>query len=549
MTTLSTLPDTFRAPRQHSPAAPWWVDAVVYQVYLRSFADSNGDGDGDLAGLTSRLDHLCWLGVDALWLTPHYPSPQADGGYDVTNYCDVDPMYGTTEDFGDLLEAAHARGLRVLIDLVPNHTSSQHPWFKAAMADADSVERDYYHFADPGPDGGVPNNWQSCFGGPAWTLDPVSGQYYLHLFSPDQPDLNWRHPHVRSHFEDVLRFWLDLGVDGVRVDVAAGLVKDAQLRDNPGVYAADLMGHGPEQRHTWDQPEVHDIWAAWRAIANEYAVQRALIGEVCLADLEAVSQYCRTEEMHSAFALQLLKTPWEATAWARCLGKTAAAFDTVAGVPSWVLGNHDKDRATTRFGGGDLGHARARGAAMLLLSLPGSAYVYAGDELGLPNADVDPKDRRDPIFVRSGGERVGRDGCRTPMPWEESGPTLGFSSAARGWLPTPAGWQDKSVQAQRKDPSSTLSLHRSALHLRRELEAGTGRAVVSSHPDRPDVLEVGNVLVSGQRLTALLNMGEAPVLVPDVGGHLLLASAADVVRSSSGVTLPVGACAWVFDEQ
>src|SRR3954466_9353735 len=378
LATARTSPDP-----QASPA-PWWRTAVVYQVYLRSFADGNGDGIGDLAGLRSRLPYLSWLGVDALWINPHYPSGGTDGGYDITDYRAVDPDYGDVADLEALVSDARKLGLRVVLDVVPNHTSDRHPWFQAALADPDCAEAGRYHFAPPSEE--PPNNWRSLFGGPAWSRTP-DGRWYLHLFAPEQPDLNWRDPAVAADFEKTLRFWLDRGVSGFRVDVAYGLFKDARLRDNPGAYSPTLFGHGPEQAMTWNQPEVHDVWRRWRSICDEYP-DTMLVGEVCLADLDEVALYSRPDELHQSLSFRLLKSPWSAESFAEGVQSALDAFGPVGAPVSWVLGNHDKDRLVTRLGDGAAGTARARAAALLMLALPGSAYVYAGDELALPQAEV-----------------------------------------------------------------------------------------------------------------------------------------------------------------
>ncbi|MEJ5868272.1 glycoside hydrolase family 13 protein [Pseudokineococcus sp. 5B2Z-1] len=522
----------------------WWRDAVVYQVYLRSFADGDGDGVGDLAGLRSRLPHLAWLGVDALWITPHYPSGGADGGYDVCDYRSVDPELGDVEDVRLLVEDAHALGLRVLLDVVPNHTSDQHPWFRAALADPDGPHARKYVFAPPSEE--PPNNWRSLFGGSAWSRTP-DGRWYLHLFSPEQPDLDWREPSVAEDFEETLRFWLDLGVDGFRVDVAYGLFKDAGLRDNPGTYSPTLFGHGDEQRHTWDQPEVHAVWRRWRALVDSYGDeaggQRMLVGEVCLADLDRVAAYVRPDEMHQSFAFRLLKSPWDAAAFAEGVCSALTAFDRVGAPVSWVLGNHDKDRQVTRFGGGAHGLSRARSAAMLLLALPGSPYLYAGEELGLPQVVVPDEAKQDPIFFRSGGLRAGRDGCRIPMPWT-TGPAAGFSAegSAPPWLPQPAGWEELSVERQAADPASTLQLYRTALVLRRELRAlGRGPASLER---RGDVLVVHRGDDATGRVSCWVNMGHEAVAVP-CDGEVLLASEGSVTAGDGWVSLPASTAVWV----
>ncbi|MBW8765523.1 MAG: glycoside hydrolase family 13 protein [Geodermatophilales bacterium] len=527
-----------RAP--HSPS-PWWRTAVVYQVYLRSFADSNGDGIGDLAGLRSRLPYLAWLGVDAVWINPHYPSGGADGGYDVVDYRAVDPDYGDVADLEALVQDARRLGLRVVLDVVPNHTSDRHPWFRAALADPDSPEAARYHFAPPSEE--PPNNWRSLFGGPAWSRTP-DGRWYLHLFAPEQPDLNWRDPAVAADFEKTLRFWLDRGVSGFRVDVAYGLFKDARLRDNPGAYSPTLFGHGPEQAMTWNQPEVHDVWRRWRSICDEYP-DTMLVGEVCLADLDEVALYSRPDELHQSLSFRLLKSPWSAESFAEGVQSALDAFGPVGAPVSWVLGNHDKDRLVTRFGGGAAGTARARAAALLMLALPGSAYVYAGDELALPQAEVPDEAKRDPIFFRSHGARTGRDGCRVPIPWNASA-GVGFSpgGAAEPWLPIPSGWRSYAVSRQTRDDGSTLHLYRRALTLRADHPAlGSGDATVSR---RGDVLTV-RCTAAGRTVRCVVNMGTETVLVRS-SGTVLLASAAHVHSSGRTIALPADTAVWVAED-
>jgi alpha-glucosidase len=520
--------------------SPWWRDAVVYQVYLRSFADSDGDGVGDLTGLRSRLPYLAWLGVDAVWINPHYPSGGADGGYDVVDYRAVDPDYGDVADLEAVVADARRLGLRVLLDVVPNHTSDRHPWFRAALADPDGPEASRYHFAPPSD--APPNNWQSLFGGPAWSRTP-DGRWYLHLFSPEQPDLNWRDPAVAADFERTLRFWLDRGVSGFRVDVAYGLFKDAALRDNPGAYSPTLFGHGPEQAMTWDQPEVHDVWRRWRAVCEEYP-ETMLVGEVCLADLDRVAQYSRPDELHQSLSFRLLKSTWDAGAFAEAIGGALDAFGTVGAPVSWVLGNHDKERQVTRFGGGEVGAARARAAALLLLALPGSAYVYAGDELGLPQAHVPPELRQDPIYHRSGGARAGRDGCRVPMPWNAS-PGVGFSpaGAAEPWLPVPEGWDAHAVSRQAGQGGSVLTLYRRALALRRAHPAfGSGRATVGVEDGVLTVRSTGDA----GTVRCLVNMGSGTRLA-SCPGTVLLASTR-VHASNGSVALPADSAVWVLED-
>jgi len=525
---------------------PWWRDAVTYQVYLSSFADGNGDGIGDLAGVTARIPYLARLGVDAIWLTPHYPSPGADGGYDISDHMSVHPDFGTLEDYDRLLKQAHAAGLRVLIDIVPNHVSEQHRWFRDALAGVPGA-RDRFHFRTPRTDGAVPNNWQSLFGGPAWTLDEGSGLYYLHLFSPQQPDLNWNHPDVRDHFEQVLRFWLDRGTDGVRVDVAAGLLKDPDLRDNPGTYAPGLFGHGPEQVHTWDQEGVHDIYRSWNALLAEYEHQPASVGEVCLADLTATARYCRPDELGSAFTIELLKTPWGAGEYARAIEGPVATFTEVGAKPAWVLSNHDKSRMRTRFGGGDVGAARARAAALLLLALPGQAYLYAGDELGLPDADVPAHARRDPIYHRSGGGRLGRDGVRVPLPWAVGEPHCGFShTGADLYLPQPEDWAAYAAGEQWEDEHSFLNLYAELLRIRKSSPLfGTAQATVTADGD---LLTVHLRDRSGAAGRCVVNMGDPAVTTPEPG-RLVALSHFDVWAFEQQLFLPGASAAWMIDDR
>ena len=422
----------------------WWRDAVFYEIYVRSFADSNGDGIGDLPGITSRLPYLRDLGVDAIWLTPFYPSPGADHGYDVADYVDVDPAHGTLADFDELVTSAHGLGLRVIADIVPNHTSSEHPWFTG--------DRSRYVTA-PGH-GGVPNNWPSNWGGPAWTLDEERGEYYLHLFAPEQPDLDWHDPGVRDDFRGILRFWLDRGVDGFRIDVAHGLVKDASLADEPEPFPVSRLSS--DWRTAIDQPEVHDVYRDWRRLAAGYDGDRVLVGEIVFSDQTRVAPYLRPDELQLAFNFSLVFQPWDADAIRRSIDESLAALPIV----TWVLENHDVTRLATRFG-----PEAARAALLLLLALPGPAFLYQGQELGLDEVDLPDEVRQDPILRRSGGTRKGRDGCRVPVPWERNGSGLGFTTGTP-WLPQPAAWGDRSVEAQTGDPGSMLELTRRALALR-----------------------------------------------------------------------------------
>ena len=489
----------------------WWRDAVVYEVYVRSFADANGDGIGDLEGVRTRLPYLAALGVDAVWLTPFYRSPMVDAGYDVADYRDVDPMFGTLADFDRLTADAHERGLRVLVDLVPNHTSTAHPWFRAALAGGPgSAARGRYLFRPGRGDNGElpPNDWRSVFGGPAWTRVP-DGEWYLHLFAPEQADLNWRAPEVHEEFRDILRFWLDRGADGFRVDVAMGLYKDAALPDVGDVLPNDATARtgGP----IWGRPEVHDVYREWRRLLDGYPGDRLAIGEVWTDGVDDLVRYVRPDELHQVFGFDWLMAPWSADAFAKVITDSMTVLTRGGAAPTWVLANHDKERTPTRYGGGPRGLARARAAALTMLALPGSAYLYQGEELGLPEVtEIADDARQDPIWARSGHTVPGRDGCRVPIPWTEGPPPYGFSAgAARPWLPMPDGWGAWSVTAQRGDPDSTLRLYMDALRLRRELGG-----LPFSGPERLGDTGDAVAFTRGPAFTCVLNCGETPVPLP-----------------------------------
>ncbi|WP_030982900.1 glycoside hydrolase family 13 protein [Streptomyces sp. NRRL S-1813] len=477
-----------------SNPAPWWRSAVIYQVYVRSFADGNGDGVGDIAGIRSRLPYLKSLGIDAIWINPWYKSPMADHGYDVADYREIDPLFGTLADAEALIEEAHQHGIRVIPDIVPNHTSDQHAWFKAALAAGPgSPERARYHFRDGrGPDGAEPpNNWQSVFGGPAWTRLP-DGQWYLHLFAPEQPDLNWAHAEVQAEFEDVLRFWFSRGVDGFRIDVAHGLVKDPGLPDLPTRSGPGAPGAGEQADHPyWNRDEVHAIYRAWRRVADEFPGERSFVAEAWADTPDRLAAYVRPEGLHTAFNFDFLMTSWDATALREVIDRSLGTLGSVGAPATWVLSNHDVVRHPSRFGRTvakkwvankpyrpegpldlELGVRRARAAALLMLSLPGGAYVYQGEELGLAEVEDLPEEvLQDPIWERSGHTDAGRDGCRVPIPWSGHSAPYGFSptgASGEPWLPQPAHWKDLSVAAQTGDPASMLELYRRALHLRRD---------------------------------------------------------------------------------
>lgn len=527
--------------------AEWWRQAVFYQIYPRSFADANGDGEGDLRGVVDRMPYLASLGIDALWLCPFYPSPQVDGGYDVADYCDVDPRFGTLADADALVASAHANGIRVTIDLVPNHCSDQHAWFRAALASgAGSPERARFHFRDGrGSDGDEPpNNWRSVFGGSSWTRvrepDGTPGQWYYHLFAPEQPDLNWGNPEVLAEFERILRFWLDRGVDGFRIDVSDALIKDTTWPDtDTGDPVIPKDAGSP----------VHDIYRAFRRVMDSYPGDRMAVIETG-APNDVVALFLRPDEMHLAFNLRFAKAAWDVADFRDAIASSLAANAIVGAPGTWVLDNHDNPRSVTRFaadvrlegdyvpdavptsgeGPADLdiarGVRRARAAALLLLALPGAAYLYQGQELGLPNVDDLPDSvLQDPVFRRTGGRVRGRDGCRVPMPWAGSVPPFGFSlDRVETWLPMPTAWRALTVEAQEANPASMLALFRRALALRRAEPSLRGGAVAWLDGDASPqaALRLGRQAPLGRRLVVVTNFGDAATPLPP--GEVLLAS-------------------------
>ncbi len=554
---LSDAPSTAAATAADAGRRDWWRDAVIYQVYPRSFADGDGDGMGDLPGITARLPHLRDLGVDAVWLSPFYASPQADAGYDVADYRAVDPMFGTLTDADDLVRGAHELGLRVIVDLVPNHCSDQHEWFKRALREGPgSALRERFHFR-PGRGGGElpPNDWESIFGGPAWTrtVDPdgTPGEWYLHLFAPEQPDFNWNHPAVHDEFRSVLRFWLDLGVDGFRIDVAHGLVKAEGLPDIG--HAEQLTLLGSAAMPYFDQDGVHEIYRGWRLILDEYPGERIAVAEAWTPTIERAARYLRPDELHQAFNFEYLATPWDAGALRRVVDTSLTAMGSVGAPATWVLSNHDVTRHATRLahrsalgadgaaaptqlrepGDRELGLRRARAATLLMLALPGSAYLYQGEELGLPDVtDLPDEVRQDPSFFRAAGQDGYRDGCRVPIPWSGQAAPYGFGPREGGpsWLPQPAAWADLSVEAQTGDPRSTLELYRAALALRRSHPAlGAGTAVtwldapegVLAFRRDGDIAADGTDLAGGRGFVCTVNLTGRAITVPAPGRPLL----------------------------
>ena len=563
-----TLPATSTHPRDRQDPQTWWRSAVVYQIYPRSYADGNGDGVGDIAGIRSRLPYLAALGVDAIWISPWYPSPMKDAGYDVADYRDIEPVFGTLADADAMIAEAHELGIKVIIDIVPNHFSDQHPWFGEALAAGPgSPERERFVFREGrGPGGDLPpNDWESTFGGSAWrrttNADGTPGQWYLHLFTPEQPDVNWSSPDIRKEFETTLEFWFDRGVDGFRIDVAHGLVKDASLPDVAGLGFPFDDDSDAELNHPhWDQPGVHEIYRSWRAIAERYTPARAFVAEAWVGRPARLAAYVRPDELHTAFNFEFLKAPWTPRQLRGVIRSTLASHAGVGAPATWVLANHDVPREVSRYARPqellepiqvglddllplpadfDLGRRRARAAALLMLSLPGSAYVYQGEELGLPEVEDIPEARlQDPIFTQTGGTLRGRDGCRVPVPWTRDPESYGFSPAGspEPWLPQPRDWAELSVAAQEGDPGSMLELYRAALVLRRDLGLGIGD--LTWVDAGPDVVAFRR----GDGFECRVNLGATPMELP-ADAEVLLASgdvASGVLPTDTAVWLAIG---------
>jgi alpha-glucosidase len=517
---------------------PWWSTALFYQVYPRSFRDSDGDGVGDLDGVTAQLDYLQSLGVDAIWLNPVMVSPMADNGYDVADPRDVDPMFGGTEALDRLTAGAHALGIKVTMDLVPNHTSSAHPWFQAALASSPgSHQRERYIFRDGTGTGGIrpPNNWVSIFGGPAWTrvveADGNPGQWYLHLFDAEQPDLNWDNPEVFEDLEKTLRFWLERGIDGFRIDVAHGMAKPPGLPDMEVVKAEVLLADMDDDPR-FNNDGVHEIHRRIRRVFDDYP-DAVAIGEVWVYDNEQFARYVRPDELHLGFNFRLLRADFDTAAIRGAVENSTAAAAIAGATPTWTLANHDVDREPTRYGGGAVGLARAKAMALLMLALPGAAFIYNGEELGLPNVELPDEALRDPVWERSGHTRRGRDASRVPMPWAGDAPPFGFSTNPDTWLPLPPEWAELTVEKQRRDPGSTLTFYTQAIQLRRSRREFTGTSIewLDSPADSVVFRNSGGVV-------CVLNAGTRPIPLP--GGEVLLCSAGLVDGD-----LPPDAAAWL----
>ena len=554
-----------QVPTDQAIEIPWWRRATVYQVYIRSFADGNGDGTGDLAGLRSRLDYLKALGVDAVWVNPWYPSPMSDGGYDVSDYRSIHPDFGSLEEADSFIDEAHERGLRVLIDLVPNHTSVEHPWFQAALAAGPgSPERDRYIFRDgKGEDGSEPpTNWPAVFGGPAWnrvddgTDEDTLSQWYLHIFDTSQPDLNWENDEVRRTFDDIFRFWLDRGVDGFRIDVAHSLTKDHSLPDVPHGVDVTEAQHRPDGSHPhWDRDDLHEIVRRWRRIIETYD-DRMMVAEANVHP-SRLPLYLRHDEYHQSFNFDLLNARWSAKDFTDIVVEAVSAAAKIGAASTWVLSNHDVVRHCTRYGlpigieprpwlldgphdalDAEAGARRGRAAALMALALPGSTYIYQGDELGLPEVwDLPTEVLEDPSWERSKHTDKGRDGSRVPLPWTVDGPSFGFGSGP-SWLPQPPIFGTLSVEAQKADDRSTLQLYREALLLRKALFIADEELATADLG--PDVF----AFTRGNGAMSITNLGTEPLLVPP-GQEVALASGDLITDQAGQLFLPPDTTVWL----
>lgn len=528
---------------------PWWKEAVIYQIYPRSFYDSDGDGDGDLPGITSNLEYVQKLGVDAIWLSPFYTSPNKDGGYDVANPRDVDPRFGTLKDAQALINRAHELDLQVLVDIVPNHFSDQHAWFQAALKSGrGSPERNRFHFYDAKPDGTPPNNWISLFGGPSWT-QVSDGQFYLHLFDSSQPDLNWENPEVNADFEKTLRFWIGLGVDGFRIDVAHGLVKEDLQKDHPdpqGLSSALRLDveMDTDKRNAllssvpyFDRQGVHEIYRKWRKLFDSYGEREIMaVAEAWVHPPVNATRYVRPDELHQVFNFDLLTAPFEGAFLYDIINRSIELNATVNALPTWALSNHDSPRVASR-----IGDVESRALALFVFALPGSAYVFAGQELGLPDGDLADADRQDPSFIRSGGAVKGRDGARVPLPWSGDATPFGFTSA-RPWLPINQSWQNLTIENEDSDSMSVLNLYRSAITLRALHLTGSGDIEWLESPFHG--MRKDNLLVFKRgAITVAMNLSEKAQEI-DVGGQVILLSSGILNGRDGKKQIPALSCIW-----
>lgn len=541
-------------------ARPWWQHASIYQVYPRSFKDANGDGTGDLRGVINELPYLATLGIDAVWLSPFYESPQHDSGYDVANPRSVDPMYGSLDDAQELIAQAHARGIRIIVDVVPNHASIERDWFKAALLAAPgSPERNRFHFLDGrGKDHcEPPTNWMSWFGGSAWTRitepDGSLGQWYLHTFDSSQPDLNWSNPEIRADGLETLKFWLDLGVDGFRVDVALALMKDMtypDLDDPEGISLAmrmDLDDGSPESMErrrkvtnspVLDRDEVQDIYRGWRALMDSYPGEHMAVAEAWVPP-ERAARYVAPDTLHQIFNFDFMGAAWDADRIRNVIQATFDGLSSVQAPATWALSNHDTPRVVTRLGGGTLGRNRARALALIAHALPGAVYVYQGEELGLEDADLPDEARQDPVWFRTKGEQLGRDGARVPLPWNSEATSYGFSSSELTWLPQPQGWSEFSVDRQEKDPRSTLNLYREILRLRK-----SHPAFESDFYELPLVAQGVLAITRDFGFASYVNCSDENREF-EVTGRILVSSDIAVSLVDGKLLLPKGTGAWI----
>jgi alpha-glucosidase len=521
---------------------PWWKSAVIYQIYPRSFFDSNGDGEGDLAGISSKIDYLHSLNIDALWLSPFYESPNRDGGYDVSDPREIDARFGTFDDFQRLIEACHERDIRVIIDIVPNHFSSDHRWFQDALqSPSGSAERDRFHFADSGAN--PPNNWISLFGGSAWSK-VEDGEYYLHLFDETQPDLNWRNSDVIQDFDQTLRFWLDRGVDGFRIDVAHGLIKDDLENNHPNPQAlSDALRLDvelePKVRSEmlttvpfFNRPGVHDVYRSWRKIFDSYDREIVSVAEIWVHPPVEAAHYVRPDELSQVFNFDLLTTGFESRALFESISQAFAILEPVGALPTWALSNHDSPRVASR-----LGVRQSQSLFIALLALPGSLYLYNGQELSLPDVMLEDSYRQDPVFFRTGGKQKGRDGARVPLPWSSTQSHCGFTSGTP-WLPIPPEWSSASVETQNSDESSSLNLFRRAIAARREVF--THESEITWAND----LEKGLLAFNRGKYLVLLNTSDADINY-SCDGDIVLKSDSEVELNQSILTLPPASACWV----